>query len=129
MHPKPLNPIPTYGLSKILQVSYHRCNKAIKIDSKSVRSFSVKENCALYELVMAKNKSDILHNKGCYHKGQYNVMFFCTKGSSIQTKRAWQPLLASAKGLSFTFMYLLSCKSQSSSFYSFLFYPLASIMW
>ena len=41
----------------------------------------------LYELVMVKNKSDILHNKGCYHKGQYNVMFFCTKGLSIQTNK------------------------------------------
>ena len=36
--------IPTYGLSKILQVSCHRCNKAIKIASKCVRSFSVREN-------------------------------------------------------------------------------------
>ena len=34
----------TQGLSKILQVSCHRCNKAIKIASKSVRSFSVREN-------------------------------------------------------------------------------------
>ena len=36
--------IPTYGLSKILQVSCHRCNKAIKIASKSVESISVREN-------------------------------------------------------------------------------------
>ena len=35
--------IPIYGLSKILQVSWHRCNKAIKIASKSVRSFSVRK--------------------------------------------------------------------------------------
>ena len=71
---------------------------------------------------MTKNKSDRLHNKGCHHKGQYNVTFFCTKGLSIQTKSAWQPLLPSTKGLSFTFMYLLSCKSQSFSLYSFLFF-------
>src|SRR5215216_6150488 len=71
---------------------------------------------------MAKNKSDILHNKGCYRKGQYNVTFFCTKGLSIQTKSAWQPLLPSKKGLPFTFMYLLPCKSQSFSLYSFLFF-------
>ena len=52
VHPKTLKPksysqestIPTYGLSKILQVRCHRCNKAIKIASKSVRSFSVREN-------------------------------------------------------------------------------------
>ena len=71
---------------------------------------------------MVKNKSDRLHNKGCYHKGQCNVTFFCTKGLSIQTKSAWQPLLPSAKGLSFTFMYLLLCKESKFSFYSFLFF-------
>ena len=75
--------IPTYGLSKILQVSCRRCNKAIKISSKSVTSFRVKENWALYVLVMAKNKSDRLHNKGCYHKGQCNMIFFCIKLLSI----------------------------------------------
>ena len=74
-------------MSKILQVSCHRCNKVIQIAFKSVRSFSVRENRALYELVMAKNKSDILHNKGCHIKGQYNMMFFCTKGLSIQTNK------------------------------------------
>ena len=99
-------------MSKILQVSCHRCNKEIKISSKSVRSFSERENWVLYELVMVKNKSDRLHN----------VTFSCTKGLSIQTKSAWQPLLPSAKGLPFTFMYLLSCKSQSFSLYSFLFF-------
>jgi hypothetical protein len=36
--------ISTYGLSKILQVSCHRCNKAIKIASKSVGPISVREN-------------------------------------------------------------------------------------
>ena len=41
---------------------------------------------------------------------------------SIQTKRAWQPLLPSTKGLSFTFMYLLLCKESKFSFYSFLFF-------
>ena len=72
--------------------------------------------------MMAKNKSGRLHNKGCYHKGQYNMTFFCIKGFGIQTKSAWQPLLPIAKGLSFTFMYLLLCKSQSFSLYSFLFF-------
>ena len=95
MHPKTLKPksyfqestIPTYGLSKILQVSFPRCTKVIKIASKSVRSFSVRENWSLHELVMVKNKSDRLHNKGCYHKGQCNVTFFCIKGLSIQTNK------------------------------------------
>ena len=129
MHPKPLNPnlvwestIPTYGLSKTLQVSCHRCKKAIKIASKCVRLFSVRENWALHELVMVKNKSDRLHNKGCHHKGQYNVKFSGSKGLSIQTKSVWQPLLPSAKGLSFTFMYLLLCKESKFYLYSFLFF-------
>ena len=121
--------IPTYGLSKILQVSCHRCKKAIKIASKSVRSFSVRENWALYELVMTMNKSDRLHNKGCHHKGQCNVTFSCSKGLSIQTKGAWQPLLPSAKDLSLLLCIYFHAKSQSSSLYSFLFSPLASIMW
>mgnify|MGYP005823147517 CR=1 FL=1 len=34
----------------------------------------------------------------------------------------YKSLLPSAKGLSFTFMYLLSCKSQSFYLYSFLFF-------
>ena len=71
---------------------------------------------------MVKNKSDMLHDKCCHQKGQYNVMFSCTKGLSIQTKSAWQPLLPSAKGLSFTFMYLLLCKESKFSFNSFLFF-------
>ena len=36
---------------------------------------------------MVKNKSDILHSKGRYHKGQCNVTFFCTKGLSTQTSK------------------------------------------
>ena len=61
-----------------------------------------------------------MHNKGCYHKRQYNVMFFCIKGLIIQTKSTWQPLLPSAKGRSFTFQYLLLCK-ESKFFSLFLF--------
>ena len=34
-----------------------------------------------------KNKSDRLHNKGLYHKGQCNATFFYTKGLSIQTNK------------------------------------------
>ena len=36
--------IPTYGLNKVLQVSRHRCTKAIKITSKYVGLFRVREN-------------------------------------------------------------------------------------
>src|SRR5215216_6079720 len=52
-----------------------------------------------------------MHNKGCHLKRQYHVTFFCTKGLSIQTNKRWQPLIPSAKGLSFTFM-------QDSKFFS-----------
>ena len=51
-----------------------------------MRSFSVRENWALHELVKVKNKSDRLHNKGCHHKGQYNVTFFCTKDWAYKQK-------------------------------------------
>ena len=130
MHPKTLKPkyyfqvstIPTEGLSKIPQVSFHRCNKAIKISSKSVRSFSVRENWALYELVMAKNKSDTLHNKGCYHKVQYKVTFFYTKGLSIQTNKRLATSVSLCEGpIFFTFMNLLFCKESKFSLYSFYF--------
>ena len=90
-------------MSKVLQVSYHQCNKAIKIASKSVRSFSVRENWVLYELVMAKNKRDRLHNKGCYHKGQYNVKFFCTKGLGIQINKRMATSSSLCKGPIFYF--------------------------
>jgi hypothetical protein len=29
-----------------------------------------------------------LHNKSCYHKGQYNVTFLCIKSLGIQIKSA-----------------------------------------
>ena len=112
-------------MNKILEVSCHWCNKAIKIASKSVRSFSVRENWVLHKLVMVKNKSDRLHNKGCYHKGQYNVTFFCTKGLSIQTNTRMVTSSSLCEGpifyfYVFTFMYLLLCK-ESKFFSLFLF--------
>ena len=128
VHPKTLKPksyfqesaIPTYGLSKILQVSFHRCNKAIKIASKSVRTFSVRENWALYELVMAKNKSDRLHNEGCHHKGQYNVTFFCTKRLSIQTNKRMATSSPLCEGPIFYF-YVFTFMQESKFFSLFLF--------
>ncbi len=99
------------------------CTKGLSIQTKSAWQPLLPSAKGLsFTTWMTKNKSDRLHNKGCHLKGQYNVTFSCTKGLSIQTKSAWQPLLPSAKGLSFTFMYLLSCKSQSFSLYSFLFF-------
>ena len=47
---------------------------------------------------------------------------FALCGWAYKQISAWQPLLPSTKGLSFTFMYLFLCKSQSFSLYSFLFF-------
>ena len=47
---------------------------------------------------------------------------FALRGWAYKQISAWQPLLPSVKGLSFTFMYLVLCKSQSFSLYSFLFF-------
>ena len=73
-------------LSQILQVSCHRCIKAIKIASKS-EIIQCKRKLSVLRTWMTKNKSDRLHNKGCHLKGQYNVMLSCTKGLSIQTNK------------------------------------------
>ena len=47
---------------------------------------------------------------------------FALRGWAYKQISAWQPLLPSAKGLYFTFMYLLLCKKSKFSFYSFLFF-------
>jgi len=65
-----------------------------------------------------RNKTDGLHITSGNIKWRYFTLRFCASNH----KSAWQPLLPSAMGLSFTFMYLLSCKSQSFSLYSFLFF-------
>ena len=119
MHPKTLKPksyfqestIPTYGLSKILQVSCHRCKKAIKIASKSVRSFSVRENWALYELGWQRIKATDCIIKVAILRGNAMWHSFALRGWAYKQISAWQPLLPSAKGLSFTFM-------QESKFFS-----------
>ena len=54
------------------------------------------------------------------------MTFFCIKILCINPKRTWQPLLPSAKGLSFTLCFTL-CLSQGDPHLSpFSFYPLAS---
>ena len=132
----PLNPnlfqvstIPTYGLSKIPQVSCQRCKKAIKIASKYVRSFSVRENSALYELGWQRIKAIDCIIKVFILRGNITWRSLALRDWAYKQISAWQPLLPSAKGLSFTFMYLLLCKVSKFSFYSFLFSLLASIMW
>ena len=122
--------IPTYGLSKILQVSCHRCKKAIKVAYKNVRSFSVRENWVLYELVMVKNKSGKLHNKGCHHKGQYNVTFSCTKGLSIQTNKCMPTSSSLFEGPVFYFsVFIFMQRVKVFLSIPFYFSLLANIMW
>ena len=76
----------------------------------------------LYELVMAKNKSDRLHNKGCYHKGQYNMTFFCTKGLSIQTNKRVATSASLYEGHIFYFYVFTFMQESKLSLYSFLFF-------
>ena len=54
------------------------------------------------------------------------MAFFCIKILCINPKRAWQPLLPSAKGLSFTLCFYFMLESRWSSPFPFSFYPLAS---
>ena len=74
----------------------------------------------LYVVVMAKNKSDKLHNKGCYHKGQYSVTFFCTKGLSIQTNKRMVTSASLREGPIFYF-YVFTFMQRVKVFLLFLF--------
>ena len=72
---------------------------------------------------MAKNKSDRLHNKGCYRKGQYNVTFFCTKGLSIQTNKRMAISASLCEGPIFYFLvFTFMQRVKVFSLYSFLFF-------
>ena len=53
------------------------------------------------------NKSDGLHNKGPYTRGNIKWRSFALRFCVSNPKSAWQPLLPSAKGLSFTLCLLL----------------------
>ena len=75
----------------------------------------------MYELVMVKNKSDGLHNKGCYHKGQYNVMFLYIKGLTSKNKKRMTTSVSLCEGpifyfYIFTFMYYARVNIISSHF-------------
>ena len=121
MHPKTLRPksyfqesiIPTYGLSNILQVSFHRCNKAIKIASKSVRSFSVRENWALYKLGWQRIKATDCLIKVVILRGNTTWRSLALRDWACKQISAWQPLLPSVKGLSFILCIYFYAKSQS----------------
>ena len=71
---------------------------------------------------MVKNKSDRLHNKGCHHKGQYNVTFFCTKGLSMQTNKRMATYVSLCEGPIFYFYVFTFMQESKFSLYSFLFF-------
>ena len=74
----------------------------------------------LHELVMVKNKSDRLHNKGRYHKGQCNMTFFCAKGLSIQTNKRMATSTSLCEGPIFYF-YVFTFMQRVKVFLLFLF--------
>ena len=71
----------------------------------SVEKISFVRSCC------GSNKSDGLHNKGPHTRGNIKWCSFALRFCVSNPKSAWQPLLPSAKGLSFTlcsyFMFLL----------------------
>ena len=75
------------------------------------------------------NKSDRLHNKGPYTRGNIKWRSFTLRFCVSNPKSAWQPLLPSAKGLSFTLCLYFMQESRWSSPFPFSFYPLASTSW
>ena len=74
------------------------------------------------------NKSDGLHNKGPYTRGNIKWRSFALRFCASNLKVAWQPLLPSAKGLSFILVLCLMQESWWSSPFLFTFYPLASTL-
>ena len=71
--------------------------------SKYVWSISVKK-IIFIRSCYGRNKSDRLHNKGPYTRGNIKWRSFALRFCASNHKSAWQPLLPSVKGLSFTFM-------------------------
>ena len=74
--------------------------------SKYVWSISVNK-ISFIRSCYGSNKSDGLHNKGPYTSGNIKWRSFALRFCASNHKCAWQPLLPSAKGLSFTLCLLL----------------------
>ena len=72
------------------------------------------------------NKSDKLHNKGPYTSCNIKWRSFVLRFYVFNPKSAWQPLLPSTQGLSFTLCLYFMLESRWSSRFPFSFYPLAS---
>ena len=97
--------------------------------SKYVWSISVKKISFIWSCY-GSNKSDGLHNKGPYTRGNIKWRSFALRFCVSNPKSAWQPLLPSAKGLSLlyvlTLCFYFGLESRWSSPFPFSFYPLAS---
>ena len=65
------------------------------------------EKISFVRTCYGSNKSDGLHNKGPYTRGNIKWCSFALRFCVSNPKSAWQPLLPSAKGLSFTLCLLL----------------------
>ena len=96
--------------------------KAIKIASKCVRLFSVRENWALYKLGWQRIKATDCIIKVVILRGNSMWRSLALRYWAYKQISAWQHLLPSAKGLSFTFMYLLFMQeSKCSPLFPFIF--------
>ena len=103
--------ISTYGLSKILQVSCHCC-KQWKLLFKYVWSISVEKISFIRSCDVEEIKATDCIIKVHITSGNIKWRSFALRFCASNHKSAWQPLLPSTKGLSFTLCLLLLCKSQ-----------------
>ena len=108
--PIPLNPvlpwestISTYWLSKILQVRVHCCMQ-LKFLSKFVWSISLEKIRFIRSCDMEEIKAMDCIIKVHITSGNIKWLSFALRFCASNPKSAWQPLLPSAKGLSFTFI-------------------------
>ena len=119
--------ISTYGLSKILQVSCHRCMQQ-KLLSKYVWFISVEKISFIQACDMEEIKATDCIIKVPITSGNIKWRSFALRFCASNHKSTWQPLLPSAKGLSFTFVLYLIQESWWSSPFLFTFCPLARTM-
>ena len=119
--PKTLKPvlpwestISTYGLSKILQVSCHRC-KAIKKFSKYVWLIGEGEISFIRSCDVEVIKATDCIIKVHITRGNIKWRSFALRFYASNHKSAWQPLIPSAKGLSFIIIFYLMQESWWSS--------------
>ena len=119
--------IPTYGLSKIFQVSCHRC-----MQEKSLLKYVWSIRAKKISFIRTCDREEIKATDCIINvfitSGNIKWCSFALRFCASNHKSAWQPLLPSAKGLSFTFVLFLAQKSWWSSPFLFTFYPLASTL-